>query len=54
MDRKNDEPTGGVNAPEIEEAVAEAFKDVTAEDWKSLPADLTDKLNHYLHGEDEL
>ncbi len=49
----NDESTGGVSAPEIEDEITEAFKGVTAKDWGSLPADLTDKLDHYLYGSDE-
>ena len=33
--------------------MTEALKGVTAEDWESLPADLTDRLDHYLYGDQD-
>ena len=38
---------------EIEDAIDDAFKDVTADDWTRLPADLTDRLDDYLYGRDQ-
>ncbi len=46
-----DESTAQVKPPDVEDAMAEALKGVTAEDWESLPADLTDRLDHYLYGD---
>ena len=46
-----DESTAQVKPPVVEDAMAEALKGVTAEDWESLPADLTDRLDHYLYGD---
>ena len=39
-------------APEIEDEIAAAFKDVAAEDWARLPEDLTDRLDDYLYGDE--
>lgn len=38
------------NAPAIEDELAELAKAVPDEEWKNLPADLTDNLDHYLYG----
>lgn len=46
----DDESGDDLQEPEIEDAITEALKEVTAEDWESLPADLTDRLDHYLYG----
>lgn len=35
---------------EIEDVVANAFRDVTADDWARLPEDLTEHLDDYLYG----
>jgi hypothetical protein len=34
----------------IEDVLAELARGVPAEDWKKLPSDLTDNLDHYLYG----
>ena len=41
---------GSTNLHEEEKKFAEAFKDVTDEDWASLPDDLIDRLDEYLYG----
>ncbi len=46
-----DGPNDDGGAPEIEDEIAAAFKDVTAEDWARLPEDLTDRLDDYLYGD---
>ncbi|MGO8691811.1 MAG: hypothetical protein ACLQLG_19490 [Thermoguttaceae bacterium] len=38
------------NAPPIEEVLAAIMADVPEEEWKRLPADLTDHLDHYIYG----
>lgn len=38
---------------EIEDALATAFRNVTAEDWERLPDDLSDRLDDYLYGNRE-
>jgi len=38
------------NAPAIEEVLAAIVADVPKEEWDSLPADLTDNLDHYIYG----
>ena len=43
---------GNASNLEIEAAIDDAFKDVTADDWTRLPADLTDRLDDYLYGRD--
>ncbi len=43
---------GNTSNLEIEDVIDEAFKDVPAEDWARLPADLTDRLDDYLYGKD--
>lgn len=43
---------GNTSDLEIEDVIDEAFKDVPAEDWARLPADLTDRLDDYLYGKD--
>ena len=48
----NDESRDDLQEPEVEDAITEALKDVTAEDWDSLPADLTDRLDDYLYGDE--
>lgn len=35
---------------EIEVVIANAFRDVTADDWARLPEDLTERLDDYLYG----
>lgn len=35
---------------EIEDVIANAFRDVTADDWAQLPDDLTERLDDYLYG----
>ena len=44
------ESDGDLKGPDVEDAIAEALKGVTTEDWDSLPADLTDRLDQYLYG----
>lgn len=39
------------NHLEIEDVIANAFRDVTAEDWARLPEDLTERLDDYLYGD---
>ena len=34
---------------EIEDVIANAFRDVTADDWARLPEDLTERLDDYLY-----
>lgn len=36
--------------PPIEDIAAELTRDIPAEDWNRLPADLIDQLDHYLYG----
>lgn len=48
----NDESADDLQEPEVEDAITEALRDVTAEDWEGVPEDLTDRLNHYLYGGD--
>ncbi len=45
-------PTAGeTNALEtVFQLAQEAFKDVPADEWKNLPADLSTDLDHYLYG----
>ena len=38
-----------VNNLEIEDVIANAFRDVTADDWARLPEDLTERLDDYLY-----
>ena len=38
------------NSVEIEDVIANAFRDVTADDWARLPEDLTERLDDYLYG----
>ena len=49
----NDESSDDLQGPEIEDAIAEALTGVTAEDWDSVPADLTDRLDDYLYGDEQ-
>lgn len=44
--------SAGASNPEIEDAIDDAFKDVTADDWSRLPVDLTERLDDYLYGRD--
>ena len=48
----NDESNDDLQGPEIEDAIAEALQGVTAEDWDGVPEDLTDRLDHYLYGDE--
>lgn len=41
---------GSTNLHEEEKKFADAFKDVTDEDWARLPEDLSDRLDEYLYG----
>lgn len=44
-------PTAANTArPPIEEVLASLAAKVSLEDWKQLPADLTDDLDHYIYG----
>ena len=36
------------NAQEIEDVIADIFKDVPDEDWSTMPTDLSERLDHYL------
>ncbi len=38
------------DARPIEEELAELAAEIPAEEWKKLPADLSDNLDHYLYG----
>lgn len=38
------------NAPAIEDELAELAKEIPAQSWAKLPADLTDRLDYYLYG----
>jgi type I restriction enzyme S subunit len=38
------------NAPPIEEKLRAIWADVPDEEWDRLPADLSDHLDHYIHG----
>ncbi len=40
----------GPETPSIEEELAAIVADVPKEEWDRLPADLTDRLDHYLYG----
>lgn len=37
-------------APAIEDQLAELAKEVPQEEWDRLPDDLSDNLDHYIHG----
>ncbi len=50
---RDEEPAFDTSAPTIEDMVKDIFKDVPDEEWDRLPHDLTDRLDHYLYGEDE-
>ena len=43
---------GNASDLEIEDVIDDAFKDVAADDWTRLPADLTDRLDDHLYGRD--
>ena len=43
---------GNASNLEIEDVIDDAFKDVAADDWTRLPADLTDRLDDHLYGRD--
>lgn len=49
-----DHPGAPADAPRdnrsILEIIAEATKDLTEEDWKGFPADLSKNVDHYLYG----
>ena len=47
-----DDPNDDGGAPRVEDEIAAAFKDVTAEDWARFPEDLTDRLDDYLYGDE--
>lgn len=44
--------SANVRAPEIEDVIAKAFRDVTAGDRARLPEDLTERLDYYLYEDD--
>ena len=44
--------SGKASTVEIEDVIAAAFKDVTANDWARLPEDLVERLDHYLYEDD--
>ena len=44
----------GGSALEIEDAIADAFKDVTSDDWARLPEDLAERLDDYLYRSDRM
>jgi len=48
----NDKSSDDLPGPEIEDAIAEALQGVSADDWDSLPADLTEQLDNYLYGDE--
>ena len=48
----DEECNGDLKGPEVEDAIAEALEGVSAEDWEGLLADLTDRLDHYLYGDE--
>jgi hypothetical protein len=39
-----------VPAPSIEEEIASIWADVTEEEWKTLPPDLSEQVDHYVYG----
>jgi hypothetical protein len=43
---------GKASTLEIEDVIAGAFKDVTADDWARLPEDLIERLDYYLYEDD--
>lgn len=43
---------GAVGASNVGELVASLFEDVAAADWARLPADMTDRLDDYLYGDE--
>jgi hypothetical protein len=43
-------PSGENAALHLWELAEELTRDIPAEEWKSLPADLSDNLDHYLYG----
>ena len=43
---------GKGSALDVEDVIADAFKDVTADDWDRIPEDLTDRLDDYLYRSD--
>lgn len=42
--------SGGAPVLPVEEIAAELTRDIPSKDWKRLPADLIDQLDHYLYG----
>ena len=46
------EPATGTNTPGVEAEIADIFEDIPVKDWESLPKDLTDRLDHYLYGDE--
>lgn len=47
-----DAPSVTGSTLEIEEVIAAAFKDITADEWARIPDDLTERLDDYLYGSD--
>ena len=46
------EPAMDTNTPGVEAEIADIFEDIPVKDWESLPKDLTDRLDHYLYGDE--
>ena len=44
-----DTPSGKASTVEIEDVIAVAIKDLTADDWARLPEDLVECLDRYLY-----
>jgi len=47
---RDEEPALDPGAPPIEEVLARIGAQVPPEEWRKLPPDLTDQLDHYLYG----
>jgi hypothetical protein len=47
---KEGEPSYDDTARPIEDILAELAAEIPEEEWKRLPSDLTDNLEHYLYG----
>jgi len=47
---RDEEPALDTGAPPIEEVLARIGAQVPPEEWRKLPPDLTDQLDHYLYG----
>jgi hypothetical protein len=47
---KEGEPPYDETARPIEDILAELAREIPEEDWKRLPPDLTDNIDHYVYG----